>query len=116
MAFGHQMGALWTPWLVKLKFGVLHAPPYSSLGGLMAFVHLIWDMFVYGLGCFLFYYYWTPTGSFPESSVKIRLDLAEILRIRKLDWCDGGGGGKKGRGGILLCNGSIKLSAQQQKT
>ena len=40
--------------------------------------------------------------------MKIRLDLAEILRIRKLDWHDRGGGeeGKKGRmEGILLCNG-----------
>ena len=42
----------------------------------------------------------------------IRLDLAEILRIRKLDWNDGGGGRRRGvgkkekgrRGGILLCN------------
>ena len=52
MAFGHQMGALQAPWLVKLKFGVLHSPPSSSCGGLMALVHLIWAMFVYGLGCF----------------------------------------------------------------
>ena len=28
--------------------------------------------------------------------------MAEILRIRKLDWCDGEGKGR--RGGILLCN------------
>ena len=48
MAFGHQMEALWAPWLVKLKFEALHAPPSSSCGGLMAFVHLIWTMFVYG--------------------------------------------------------------------
>ena len=27
--------------------------------------------------------------------MKIRLDLAEILSISKLDWHDGGGGGKK---------------------
>ena len=52
MAFGHQMGALRAPWLVKLKFGVLHAPPSSSCGGLTAFVHLIWPMFVDGFGCF----------------------------------------------------------------
>ena len=38
--------------------------------------------------------------------MKIGLDLAEILRISKLDWRDGGGEeGEKGRGGILLCNG-----------
>ena len=28
--------------------------------------------------------------------MKIRLDLAEILRISKLDWHDGGGEGEKG--------------------
>ena len=43
--------------------------------------------------------------------MKIRLDLAEILRIRKLDWHDGGKGRRegeeKGREGILLCNGLI---------
>ena len=52
VAFGHQMGALRAPWLVKLKFWVLHSPPSSSCGGLMAFVHLIWAMFVYGFECF----------------------------------------------------------------
>ena len=50
-----------------------------------------------------------PTGRFPQNFVKIGLDLAEILRISKLDWRDGGGEeGEKGwrrRGGILLCKG-----------
>ena len=51
-----------------------------------------------------------PKGSFPQNFVKIGLDLAEILRISKLDWRDGGGEGEKEkgrrrRGGILLCNG-----------
>ena len=32
-----------------------------------------------------------PTESSTKNFVKIRLDLAEILRIRKLDWRDGGG-------------------------
>ena len=43
--------------------------------------------------------------------MKIGLDLAEILRISKLDWRDGGEGGKKEgrRGGILLCNDLISL-------
>ena len=38
--------------------------------------------------------------------MKIGLDLAEILRISKLDWRDGGEEGEKGRrrGGILLFN------------
>ena len=31
--------------------------------------------------------------------MKIGLDLAEILRISKLDWHDGGGGKEKGRRG-----------------
>ena len=45
--------------------------------------------------------------------MKIGLDLAEILRISKLDWRDGGEGeegekkGRRRRGGILLCNGLI---------
>ena len=46
-----------------------------------------------------------PTGIFPQNFLKIRLDLAEILRIRKLDWCDGEEGRR--RGGILICNGLI---------
>ena len=54
VAFVHQVGALQAPWLVKLKFGVLHSPPSSSCGGLMAFVHLILVMFVFGFLCFLF--------------------------------------------------------------
>ena len=46
-------------------------------------------------------------GRFPKSLVKIWLDLAEILRISKLGWRDGGEEGEKGRrrGGVLLCNG-----------
>ena len=56
------------------------------------FVCLFIDMFV-----FCFNHGRIPTGSFPQNFVKIRLDLAEILRISKLDWRDGGGGGKKGR-------------------
>ena len=40
--------------------------------------------------------------------MKIGLDLAEILRISKLDWREGGEGEKgRRRGGILLCNGLI---------
>ena len=38
-------------------------------------------------------------GSFSQNFVKIGLDLAEILRISKLDWRDGGEGKKKGRRG-----------------
>ena len=44
----------------------------SSCGGLMAFVHLI-----YGFGYF-FIHHGTRIGSFTESFVKIRPDLAEI--------------------------------------
>ena len=53
------------PWLVKLKFGALCAPPSSSCGGLMAFIHLIWAMFVYGFHCFLFYSSWGTHRKFP---------------------------------------------------
>ena len=42
-----------------------------------------------------------PKGSFPQNFVKIGLDLAEILRIRKLDWRDGGGEEGKGRNPTL---------------
>ena len=71
------------------------------------FVCLLIDLFFY------FNHLRIPTGSFPQNFVKIGLDLAEILRISKLDWRDGGGKGRreggKGRrrGGILLCNGLI---------
>ena len=38
-----------------------------------------------------------PKGSFTQNFVKIGLDLAEILRMSKLDWRDGGEEGEKGR-------------------
>ena len=68
-------------------------------------------MFIYSF-VFCFNHRRIPKGSFPQNFVKIGLDLAEILRISKLDWRDGGGEGKKEkekgrRGGILLCNGLI---------
>ena len=66
-----------------------------------------------------FTHHGTPTGSLPQNLVKIRLDLAEILRISKLDWRDGGEGEKKGRrrrGGILLCNGIIILGYPEEGT
>ena len=57
------------------------------------FVCLFVDRFV-----FYFNYFETPTEIYPENFMKIRLDLAEILRISKLDWRDGGGEkGEKGR-------------------
>ena len=65
---------------------------------------------------FCFNHHGTPTENSPENFVKIRLDLAEILRISKLDWRDGGGEeGEKGRrrGGILLCNGLISGHPQE---
>ena len=71
VAFCHQMGALWAPLLVKLKFGVIHDPPSSSFGWLEAFSHLIGALLVYGFVFFCFIHHWTPTESFPESFVKI---------------------------------------------
>ena len=50
------------------------------------------DLFV-----FCFNHQGTPTETFSENFLNICLDLAEILRTIKLDWCDGGGEGKKGR-------------------
>ena len=55
------------------------------------FVCLLIDLFV-----FCFNHGRIPTGSVPQNYVKIRLDLAEILRISKLDWRDGGGGEEEG--------------------
>ena len=68
-------------------------------------------LFIYSF-VFCFNHCRIPKGSFPKNFVKIGFDLAEILRISKFDWRDGGGEGeeKKGRrrrGGILLCNGLI---------
>ena len=58
-------------------------------------------MFIYSI-FFCFNYRRIPKGNFPQNFVKMRLDLAEILRMSKLDWPDGGGGEeerekKKGR-------------------
>ena len=74
------------------------------------FVCLFVCLFVYIFNCFCFNHRRIPTGNFPPNFVKIRLDLAEILRISKLDWRDRGGKkeeGRRRRGGILLCNGLI---------
>ena len=54
-------------------------------------------LFVYVFVFFCFNLRRIPTGSFPQNFVKIQLDLADILRISKLDWRDGGGGKKEGR-------------------
>ena len=59
------------------------------------------------LSAFVFNHGGTPTESSPENFVNIRLDLAEILRSRKLDWHDRGGKEKGRWEGILLCNGLI---------
>merc|ERR1712215_165541 len=61
----------------------------TTTGHLM-YVSLFVDLFV-----FYFNHHRIPTGSFPQNFVKIRLDLAEILRISKLDW---EGEVEKGRG------------------
>ena len=63
-------------------------------------------LFIYSL-FFCFNHRRIPKGSFAQNFVKIGLDLAEILRISKLDWRDGEGEEKGRRGGILLCNGLI---------
>ena len=60
------------------------------------FVSLFIDLFV-----FCFNHGRIPTESVPQNFVKIQLDLAEILRISKLDWRDGGGkekGRRRGEG------------------
>ena len=57
------------------------------------FVCLFIDLFI-----FCFNHRRILTGSFPQNFLIIRLDLAEILRISKLDWRDGGGKEKGIRG------------------
>ena len=42
-------------------------------------------LFIYSF-VFCFNHHRIPKGSFPQNFMKIGLDLAEILRIRKLDW------------------------------
>ena len=70
------------------------------------FICLFVCLFVYISICFCFNHRRIPKESFPQNFVKIKLDLAEILRIRKLFW--NYGGEEKGRSeGILLCNGLI---------
>ena len=49
------------------------------------FVCLLTSLFFY------FNHLGTPTEIYLENFVKIPLDLSDILRIRKLDWRDGGG-------------------------
>ena len=51
------------------------------LGYQKRFIYLFVCLFVNGFVCFCFNHLGTPTGSFPESFVKIPLDLAVILRI-----------------------------------
>ena len=60
------------------------------------FICLFVCLFIYSF-VFCFNHRRIPKGSFPQNFVKIGLDLAEILRISKLDWGDGGGKGKEGR-------------------
>ena len=56
-------------------------------------------LFIYSF-VFCFNHRRIPNGSFPQNFVMIGLDLAEILRISKLDWRDGGREGEnKGRRG-----------------
>ena len=67
------------------------------------FVCLFIDLFV-----FRFNHPRTFTGIYPENFMKVRLDLAEILRIRKLDWHARGEKGRRS-GGSILCNGLIVI-------
>ena len=46
VAFGHQMGALRAPWLVKSKFEALCAPPTCSCRVPVTFSHLIGSLWV----------------------------------------------------------------------
>ena len=66
------------------------------------FICLFICLFVYIFIIFCFNHRRIPKGSFPQNFVKIGLDLAEILRISKLDWRDGEGekkGRRRGEGG-----------------
>merc|ERR1711942_144547 len=56
------------------------------------FICLFVCLFVYKFVIFCFNHRRIPKGSFTQNFVKIRLDLAEILRTSKLDWRDEGKG------------------------
>ena len=58
------------------------------------FVYLFVFFLFIDLQVFCFNHRRIPKGSFPQNFVKIGLDLADILRISKLDWRDGGEEGK----------------------
>ena len=63
------------------------------------FICLFVCLFVYIFIIFCFNHRRLPKGSFTQNFVKIGLDLAEILRISKLDWHTGGEGkGRRGEG------------------
>ena len=57
------------------------------------FICLFVCLFVYIFIFFCFNHRRVPKGSFAQHFVKMGLDLAEILRISKLDWRDRGGEG-----------------------
>ena len=65
------------------------------------FICLFVCLFVYIFVIFCFNHRRIPKGSFTQNFVKIGLDLAEILRISKLDWRDGGGEEGEGRNPTL---------------
>ena len=74
---GHQqvgsLKILWRSNLIWLR--------YLGSKNVYLFFCLFIDLFV-----FYFNHSETPTGSYPVNFVKIPLDLADILRIRKTDW------------------------------
>ena len=80
VAFGHQMGALGAPWLVKLKFGVLCAPPSSFLGGLVIFFRLKKKNIFWGVN-FFFFFYVEKIENFWKCFAKISVTKFQKLKI-----------------------------------
>ena len=83
---------------VKIPLDLAEILRIRKLDWKMLFVCLFVCLFIYSL-FFCFNHRRIPKGSFTQNFVKIGLDLAEILRISKLDWHGGGGEGKGRREG-----------------
>ena len=81
--FGTPLG-IYPQNLVKIPLDLAEILRIRKFTGKCLFVCLFVCLIIYLFFCFN--HHRIPKGSFPQNFVKIGLDLAEILRISKLDW------------------------------